>query len=268
MQTTGTPRKRSAARLSESSTPHPLGPQLGAGGNAGGPVKEKTVHAALTKQRIHAIVGQVIDELEHRRATGKADYVKALADEVQRGGLAAWKALRELLPRDEDTSSPGTSLKIGQLLMAAHKEINSSEQAKTIPPVIDVIAEPILALPGLTNTRDGAGGRQPSDPLGETCGSDAGDRGHRGACVGRGIGGRSGLVRARKDEQHQIQQYRGVARTMRPRSNVKGRQEAAVLHGRTTIEIDERYAEAPLPATGRKVDGQKARNCDETCYDC
>jgi hypothetical protein len=35
----------------------------------------------------------VIDELEHRRATGKADYVKALADEVQRGGIAAWKAL-------------------------------------------------------------------------------------------------------------------------------------------------------------------------------
>src|SRR5262245_17202210 len=61
------------------------------------PLKEKTVHAALTKQRIHALVGQVIDELEHRRATGKADYVKALADEVHRGGLAAWKALRELL---------------------------------------------------------------------------------------------------------------------------------------------------------------------------
>ena len=61
-------------------------------GRGVGPLKEKTVHAALTKQRIHAIVGQVIDELEHRRATGKADYVKALADEVQRGGIAAWKA--------------------------------------------------------------------------------------------------------------------------------------------------------------------------------
>ena len=47
-----------------------------------GSLKEKTVHAALTKQRIHAIVGQIIDELEHRRATGKADYVKALADAV------------------------------------------------------------------------------------------------------------------------------------------------------------------------------------------
>ena len=69
-----------------------------------GPLKEKTVHAALTKQRIHAIVGQVIDELEHRRATGKRDYVKALADEVEKGGIAAWKALRDLLPRDDDRS--------------------------------------------------------------------------------------------------------------------------------------------------------------------
>jgi hypothetical protein len=34
--------------------------------------------------------------------------------------------------------------------------------------VIDVIAEPILALPGLTNTGDGAGGGQPSDRLGKT----------------------------------------------------------------------------------------------------
>lgn len=108
-----------------------------------GPLKEKTVHAALTKQRIHAIVGQVIDELEHRRATGKADYVKALADEVQRGGLAAWKALRELLPRDEDTASSTPNVSVGQLFIAAHKEINRLEQAKTVLPVIDVEAEPV-----------------------------------------------------------------------------------------------------------------------------
>jgi hypothetical protein len=108
-----------------------------------GPLKEKTVHAALTKQRIHVIVGQVIDELERRRATGKADYVKALADEVQRGGIAAWKALRDLLPRDEDMPSVSPSVSIGQLLIAAHKEVNRFEQAgKTASPVIDVTAEP------------------------------------------------------------------------------------------------------------------------------
>jgi hypothetical protein len=33
-------------------------------GRSIGPLKEKTVHAALTKQRIHAMVSQVIDELE------------------------------------------------------------------------------------------------------------------------------------------------------------------------------------------------------------
>ena len=108
-----------------------------------GPLKEKTVHAALTKQRIHAIVGQVIDELEHRRATGKADYVKALADEVQRGGIAAWKALRELLPRDEDTASSTPNVSFSQLFIAAHKEINRQEQTKKSLPVIDVEAEPV-----------------------------------------------------------------------------------------------------------------------------
>jgi hypothetical protein len=130
--------------------------------------KEKTVHAALTKQRIHAIVGQVIDELEHRRATGKADCVKALADEVQRGGIAAWKALRDLLPPDDNVLGGSPSISFGQLFIAAHKEINRLEQTKTVPPVIDVTAEPILALAKLTDTRDGAGGGQPSDRLGKT----------------------------------------------------------------------------------------------------
>jgi hypothetical protein len=66
----------------------------------------------------------VIDELEHRRATGKADYVKALADEVQRGGIAAWKALRDPLPRDEDIPSASPSVSFSQLFIAAHKKIN------------------------------------------------------------------------------------------------------------------------------------------------
>jgi hypothetical protein len=111
-----------------------------------GPLKEKTVHAALTKQRIHALVGQVIDELEHRRATGKADYVKALADEVQRGGIAAWKALRDLLPRDDDVSGGAPSVSFSQFFVAAHKEVNRLEQARrAAPPVIDATAEPVTA---------------------------------------------------------------------------------------------------------------------------
>jgi hypothetical protein len=51
------------------------------------------------------------------------------------------------------------------LFIAAHKEINRLEQAKTAPPVIDVIAEPILALPGLTDACEGTGGGQPAANL-------------------------------------------------------------------------------------------------------
>jgi hypothetical protein len=112
-------------------------------GRGVGPLKEKTVHAALTKQRIHAIVGQVIDELERRRATGKADYVKALADEVQSGGIAAWKALRDLLPRDEEPSSGSSPVNFSQFFVAAAKEASKLEPPKTVLPVIDITAEPV-----------------------------------------------------------------------------------------------------------------------------
>src|SRR5262249_4856417 len=56
--------------------------------------------------------------------TGKADYVKAL--------------------------SRTPTVSFSQLFVDALKKINRVEQAKTILPVIDVEAEPILALPGLT----------------------------------------------------------------------------------------------------------------------
>src|SRR5262249_34378096 len=113
-------------------------------GRGVGPLKEKTVHAALTKQRIHAIVGQVIDELERRRGTGKRDYVKALADEVEKEGIAAWKALRDLLPRDEDvTPAPNPPVSFSQLFVTAAKEASRLEAPKTVLPVIDVTAEPV-----------------------------------------------------------------------------------------------------------------------------
>jgi hypothetical protein len=97
-----------------------------------------------------------------RQATGKTAYVKALADEVQRGGIAAWKALRDLLPRDDDIPSASPPVSFSQLFIGAHKEINRLEQTKTVPPVIDVTAEPILAVEKLTDMRDGAGGGQPA----------------------------------------------------------------------------------------------------------
>lgn len=113
-----------------------------------GTLKEKTVHAALTKQRIHAIVGQVIDELEQRRARGKSDYVAKLADEIEQGGLSAWKSLRDLLPPgDPDpTANPGNSLNIGQVFIAAAIKANELEAKRraNAAPVIDATAEPLM----------------------------------------------------------------------------------------------------------------------------
>jgi hypothetical protein len=45
-----------------------------------------------------------------------------------------------------------------QFFVAAAKQ--ASEEGKAALPIIDVTAEPILALPGLTNTRDGAAAKQ------------------------------------------------------------------------------------------------------------
>jgi hypothetical protein len=91
------------------------------------------------------------------RATRKADYFEALADEVQRGGIGAWKALRDLLPRNEDTPSGSPSVSFGQLFIAAHKEINRLEQAS---PMATVHRDPIgpLSIPNVTSSLPAAYG--------------------------------------------------------------------------------------------------------------
>lgn len=65
-----------------------------------------------------------------------------------------------------------------QLFIAAHKEINRSEQMKTVPPLIDVIAEPTPALAGLTDTREGAGGGQPAANVSQDLASRSPTRAH------------------------------------------------------------------------------------------
>ncbi len=109
-----------------------------------GTLKEKTVHAAITKARIHAIVGQVIDELEQRRAKGKGDYVAALANEVEEGGLAAWRSLRDLLPRDDPNAPNGEapSINFGHVFVAA--AIEASRRANAASQVIDATAKPAI----------------------------------------------------------------------------------------------------------------------------
>jgi hypothetical protein len=93
-----------------------------------GEVRQKTINAAATRTRIHAIVGQVIDELEKRRAKGKSDWVASLADEVEKGGLTAWKALRDLLPRDEPENSGATNVQVGSLFAIVAAQVGARDR--------------------------------------------------------------------------------------------------------------------------------------------
>jgi hypothetical protein len=81
----------------------------------------------FTKQRIHAIVTQVIDELEHRRAPGRPTTLRRLRT-VQRGGIAAWKALRDLLPHAITRTFCGRFrcciAPLGYLMMMATSDLN------------------------------------------------------------------------------------------------------------------------------------------------
>jgi hypothetical protein len=110
-----------------------------------GRLKEKTVRAR-TKQRIHAIGGRVIDELEQRRAGGKSDYVAKLADEIEAGGLAAWKSLRDLLPRDDPNAPNGAapSMNFGAIFLTA--AIEASKRTNAASPVIDATAEHVTEM--------------------------------------------------------------------------------------------------------------------------
>ena len=49
----------------------------------------------------------------------------------------------------------GQEVSIGQLFVAAHKEINRLEQTKTVPLAIDATAEPVPVATELTDARDG-----------------------------------------------------------------------------------------------------------------
>ena len=117
------------------------------------PLKEKTVHAQLTKQRIHAIVGQVIDELEQRRAKGKSDYVAMLADEIEKGGISAWRSLRDLLPQDDSGAGIGAAAGAAFAGIFAGAAAQAAAQGRAALPepdntaleIIDVTAEPVTA---------------------------------------------------------------------------------------------------------------------------
>jgi hypothetical protein len=111
-------------------------------------LKQKTVNALATKSRIQAIVGQVIDELEDRRAKGKSDYVAQLANEVEKGGIAAWKSLRDLLPADDPQLGGGAQFNFGGnvFLNAAIEASKRQPSAIDNTEIIDVPFKPVPAI--------------------------------------------------------------------------------------------------------------------------
>src|SRR5262245_44991870 len=93
-----------------------------------GELQERSKHGVLINQRIRAIDGQVMDELERRRASGGSDIVAQLADEVEKGGIAALRALQELLPRDEDVAGKGPTVNFSALFVQAARSMSESER--------------------------------------------------------------------------------------------------------------------------------------------
>jgi hypothetical protein len=72
----------------------------------------------------------VIDELEERRAKGKSDYVAKLADEIEKGGIAAWKSLNDLLPADDVQPAVGNAqFNFGSVFVAAVKQMSERHSA-------------------------------------------------------------------------------------------------------------------------------------------
>lgn len=125
-------------------------------------LKEKTVHGLTTKSRIRAIVGLVIDELQERRAKGKSDHVALLADEIEKGGIVAWKSLLDLLPADDVVPAALGNIAAGATLAGIFAGAAAqAAQGRAAPPIeddepsiIDVTAEPVGEAPPAIPTED------------------------------------------------------------------------------------------------------------------
>ncbi len=114
-------------------------------------LNEKTVHGLNTKSRIRAIVGLVIDELQDRRAKGKSDHVALLADEIEQGGISAWKSLLDLLPADDAAPAALGNMASATFAgifagAAAQAAAQARERATPLAEIIDVTAEPVPAV--------------------------------------------------------------------------------------------------------------------------
>jgi hypothetical protein len=90
-----------------------------------------TVNGRNTAARVHAIVGQIIDELDRRRASGRTggDIVRRACDEIEKmPALDALRALRELLPKDADAAGKvQPALSMQALFVNAAREVSKMD---------------------------------------------------------------------------------------------------------------------------------------------
>jgi hypothetical protein len=106
----------------------------------------KGAAAIETKHRIRAIVDDVIAEADRRRRTGRYDYVGALCDELEKGGLSAWRERAALLPKTEvESGGAATSVHIGSLFSVIAAQVGARDQQapqQTTDKFLDAIPVP------------------------------------------------------------------------------------------------------------------------------
>src|SRR5262245_20413048 len=104
-----------------------------------------TLHGRATRRRVQAIIGQILDEIEQRRAAGRSDSVSRACAEIEKmPALDALRALRDLLPADEPAAGKAPTLNIPALFVqvarAAGEQHNRAIASLDPPGVIDLTA--------------------------------------------------------------------------------------------------------------------------------
>jgi hypothetical protein len=102
-------------------------------------MNSSTAGGHITKNRIYGIASQVLDELDRRNKRGKGDIVARLADEVEKGGLAAWRELAALLPKDDPQPAPQQSwsavwIQLGEEAQRRRNTLDAKPTISLIPP--------------------------------------------------------------------------------------------------------------------------------------
>lgn len=111
--------------------------------SAGTPAKTRgensaTVLGRAVAQRVHAIVGQVFDELESRKKSGKGDLVALIADEILKTPIAGLERLAKLLPQEPSAAAGGVNIN-AMFLQAVQLANGHSAGGKISEPGLHVI---------------------------------------------------------------------------------------------------------------------------------